>query len=131
MGALRNEFVACHCLSLAALAIGPLRRLIATRLPQPGEGPSLSERENGFFEFFIQAHHPEDASKDVRLQVKGKRDPGYGATSRMLAQAGLSLAFDDLAVEGGIWTPASGLGDYLVDRLTTVDITFEEVPVSR
>ena len=63
--------------------------------------------------------------------MKGKRDPGYGATSRMLAQAGLSLAFDDLAVEGGIWTPASGLGDYLVDRLTTVDITFEEVPVSR
>ena len=30
----------------------------------------------------------------------------------MLAQAGLSLAFDDLGVEGGIWTPASGLGDF-------------------
>ena len=116
-------------LGMAALAIGPLRRLIATRLPQPGEGPSLSERENGFFEFFVQAHHPEDTSKDVRIKVKGKRDPGYGATSRMLAQAGLSLAFDDLGVEGGIWTPASGLGDYLVERLATVDITFEEVDV--
>jgi short subunit dehydrogenase-like uncharacterized protein len=116
-------------LGMTALAIGPLRRLIATRLPQPGEGPSLSERENGFFEFFVQAHHPEDASKDVRIKVKGKRDPGYGATSRMLAQAGLSLAFDDLSVEGGIWTPASGLGDYLVERLATVDITFEEIDV--
>ena len=116
-------------LGMAALAIGPLRRLIATRLPQPGEGPSLSERENGFFEFFVQAHHPEDASKDVRIKAKGKRDPGYGATSRMLAQAGMSLAFDDVGVKGGIWTPASGLGDFLVERLATVDITFEEVPV--
>ena len=114
---------------MAALAIGPLRRLIAKRLPQPGEGPTLSERENGFFEFFVQAHHPEDASKSVRIKVKGKRDPGYGATSRMLAQAGLSLAFDDLSVEGGIWTPASGLGDHLVERLARVDITFEEVPI--
>ena len=61
--------------------------------------------------------------------MKGKRDPGYGATSRMLAQAGLSLAFDDLSVEGGIWTPASGLGDHLVERLARVDITFEEVPI--
>ena len=111
----------------AAFAIGPLRRLIAKRLPQPGEGPTLSERESGFFEFFVQAHHPEDASKDVRVKVRGKRDPGYGATSRMIAQAGLSLAFDDLDVEGGIWTPASGLGDHLVERLATVDISFEEV----
>ena len=82
---------------------------------------------NGFFEFFVQAYHHQDASKDVRIKVKGRRDPGYGATSRMLAQAGLSLAFDDLGVEGGIWTPASGLGDFLVERLATVDITFEEV----
>ena len=57
---------------------------------------------------------------------KGKRDPGYGATSRMLAQAGLSLAFDELDVEG-IWTPASALGQHLVDRLAEVDITFDEV----
>ena len=115
-------------LGMTAFAIGPLRRLIAKRLPQPGEGPTLSERENGFFEFFVHAHHPEDAAKDVRVMVKGQRDPGYGATSRMLAQTGLSLAFDDLDVEGGIWTPASGLGDHLVGRLATVDITFEEVP---
>ena len=68
-----------------------------------------------------------DSKKDVRICVKGKRDPGYGATSRMLAQAGLSLAFDDLDVEGGIWTPASALGNHLVNRLADVDITFEDV----
>ena len=116
-------------LGMAAMAIGPLRRLIAKRLPQPGDGPSLSERENGFFEFFVHAHHPDDRGKDVRVSVKGKRDPGYGATSRMLAQAGLSLAFDDLEVEGGIWTPASAMGQHLVDRLSSVDISFDEIPL--
>ena len=114
-------------IGMTALAIPPLRRLISKRLPQPGEGPSVSERENGFFEFFVHAHHPTDSEKDVRICVQGKRDPGYGATARMLAQAGLSLAFDDLAVEGGIWTPASALGNHLVNRLADVDITFEDV----
>jgi short subunit dehydrogenase-like uncharacterized protein len=117
-------------IGMAALAIPPLRRLISKRLPQPGEGPSVSERENGFFEFFVHAHHPTDSEKDVRICVKGKRDPGYGATSRMLAQAGLSLAFDDLDVEGGIWTPASALGNHLVNRLEDVDIIFEDVSPS-
>ena len=117
-------------IGMAALAIPPLRRLISKRLPQPGEGPSVSERENGFFEFFVHAHHPTDSEKDVRICVQGKRDPGYGATSRMLAQAGLSLAFDDLDVEGGIWTPASALGNHLVNRLADVDITFEDVSPS-
>ena len=114
-------------IGMTALAIPPLRRLISKRLPQPGEGPSVSERENGFFEFFVHAHHPTDSENDVRICVKGKRDPGYGATSRMLAQAGLSLAFDDLDVEGGIWTPDSALGNHLVNRLADVDITFEDV----
>jgi short subunit dehydrogenase-like uncharacterized protein len=114
-------------IGMTALAIPPLRRLISKRLPQPGEGPSVSEQENGFFEFFVHAHHPTDSENDVRICVKGKRDPGYGATSRMLAQAGLSLAFDDLDVEGGIWTPASALGNHLVNRLADVDITFEDV----
>ena len=114
-------------IGMTALAIPPLRRLISKRLPQPGEGPSVSEREDGFFEFFVHAHHPTDSGKDIRICVKGKRDPGYGAASRMLAQAGLSLAFDDLDVEGGIWTPASALGNHLVNRLADVDITFEDV----
>jgi short subunit dehydrogenase-like uncharacterized protein len=114
-------------LGMAVLTIGPLRQLIAKRLPKPGEGPNLDERESGFFEFYTHAHHPTESFKDLRILIKGKRDPGYGATSRMLAHAGLSLAFDDLTVEGGIWTPASALGAHLVSRLATVDITFDQV----
>lgn len=115
---------------MAAAALGPTRALLARALPDPGEGPNARLRERGYFEFFAHAEHPEDSGKDVRVQVEGKRDPGYGATSRMLAQSGLSLAFDPLSVEGGIWTPASALGDHLVRRLETVDITFTPVPAS-
>jgi short subunit dehydrogenase-like uncharacterized protein len=56
--------------------------------------------------------------------VSGQRDPGYGATSRMLAQAGLCLSRDALSAEGGIWTPASAMGDALLTRLPAVDIHF-------
>ena len=59
------------------------------------------------------------------MKATGKRDPGYGATSRMLAQAGLSLAQDNLEVGGGIWTPASAFGEALVERLAQVDVHFE------
>ena len=54
-------------------------------------------------------------------------DPGYGATSRMLAQAGLCLARDELSVGGGIWTTASAMGDSLLARLPQVDIHFSVV----
>ena len=46
----------------------------------------------------------------------------------MVDEAGLSVAVDFLAVEGGIWLSSSGLGDHLVARLANVDITFEEEP---
>lgn len=114
-------------LGMAAAAIGPTRQLLKKALPDPGEGPDEKLRESGFFEFFAHAEHPDDHSKDVRIQVYGQRDPGYGATSRMLAESGLCLAFDRLTVGGGIWTPASALGGHLVARLEQVDITFKPV----
>ena len=53
------------------------------------------------------------------VKVTGDRDPGYGCTAKMLAQAGLCLAFDlpkkDKA--GGFWTPATAMGEKLIPRL--------------
>ena len=45
----------------------------------------------------------------------------------MLAQAALCLAQDSLSVGGGIWTPASAMGDALLQRLPGVDIHFKVV----
>lgn len=83
--------------------------------PQPGEGPSREEREAGFYDIVFVG---ESASGErVSVSVAGDRDPGYGSTSRMIAESAVALACDDIPVAGGIWTPASAMGDRLIARL--------------
>lgn len=92
------------------------RSLVVSRLlPQPGEGPSREERDKGFFvlELFGTLHD----GKVIRGVVKGDRDPGYGSTCKMLAEAAVCLAMDPLEAAGGIWTPVSAMGQSLFDRL--------------
>ena len=109
---------------MAGTFFSPTRALLKKLLPDPGEGPNKETRDKGFFEFWA---HGSDGENSLRVKVTGQRDPGYGATSRMLAQAGLCLTQDELAVGGGIWTPASALGDALLARLPDVDIHFAVV----
>ncbi|HSP78065.1 MAG TPA: saccharopine dehydrogenase, partial [Myxococcaceae bacterium] len=68
----------------------------------------------------------------VRLEgrVAAKGDPGYAATSRMLAESALCLVFDEVPAEGGVLTPASCMGMRLVERLRRADMTFEVREVS-
>ena len=109
---------------MAGTFFSPTRALLKKLLPDPGEGPNETTRNNGFFEFWA---HGTDGENQLRVKVAGQRDPGYGATSRMLAQAGLCLSRDEFSVGGGIWTPASALGDRLLARLPQVDIHFSVV----
>ncbi|MFO7549981.1 MAG: saccharopine dehydrogenase NADP-binding domain-containing protein [Haliea sp.] len=116
--------------AMAGLATGPGRKLFAHFLPKPGEGPSREQREAGHYELFFHGAHPDDRALDMRVRVAGQLDPGYGSTSRMLAEAAVCLARDPLTVGGGFWTPASGLGDHLLTRLVeNAGLTFEEVPL--
>ncbi len=110
---------------MASAFFSPTRAILKKFLPDPGEGPDAATRENGHFEFWARAVGGDEGQDSLFVKVTGKRDPGYGATSRMLAQAGLCLAQDELQVGGGIWTPASALGDALVKRLAEVDVRFE------
>ncbi|MBS0335142.1 MAG: saccharopine dehydrogenase NADP-binding domain-containing protein [Proteobacteria bacterium] len=83
--------------------------------PKPGEGPTRAEREAGFFDVvFIGV--AKDGRK-VKVSVKGDRDPGYGSTSKMLAEAAICLVKDAKAAPGGVWTPGAAMGSKLVDRL--------------
>lgn len=106
-----------------------LGREVADRvLPDSGTGPDEAAREAGFFDMRIVAEHPDDRSKDVVVRVTGDRDPGYGATSRMLGEAALTLGHGESTVGGGSWTPASALGDALRIRLEEhAGMTFEVV----
>lgn len=87
----------------------------ATRAPKPGEGPTAEEREAGYYDLLFIALMPEGGC--VECVVTGDRDPGYGSTSKIAAEAALCLA-QDIDSKGGIWTPAALLGDKLRDRLT-------------
>jgi short subunit dehydrogenase-like uncharacterized protein len=49
--------------------------------------------------------------------VQGDRDPGYGSTSKMISEAAMCLLQDAAETPGGIWTPASAMGQKLIDRL--------------
>ncbi len=95
-------------------------------MPKPGEGPTPEERENGFYDILFIAEA--DDGRTVRAAVKGDKDPGYGSTAKILAEAGLALALDvsRAATPGGCWTPAAAMADALLKRLPSkAGLTFE------
>lgn len=81
--------------------------------PKPGEGPTKEERDNGFYDVLFVAEYPD--GRTAKLSVKGDRDPGYGSTSKMIAETAIALVrFDG---EGGVTTPGAALGGKLIRRL--------------
>ncbi len=113
---------------MAALQVGPVRGLLESKvLPKPGEGPSEAEREAGYFVTRLLARGETPDGRTIRLRgkVTGDRDPGYGGTARMLGESALCLVLDPPTVGGGIWTPASALGQALLDRLRAVGFGYE------
>lgn len=82
--------------------------------PKPGEGPTKEEREAGYYDVLFIGVAAD--GRQVRVSVKGDKDPGYGSTSKMLAETGVCLVRSP-GVAGGIWTPGAALQGALVDRL--------------
>ena len=103
---------------LAMVGLNPnsfLKKIVNLFMPKPGEGPGLEKRKNGFYNlrFYITIY---DKNKAF-AKVIGDSDPGYGSTSKMLAEAALCLAFDKLPENYGVVTPSFSMGDKLLDRL--------------
>jgi short subunit dehydrogenase-like uncharacterized protein len=109
----------------AALGFGPARSGIAMVLPKPGEGPSPEERAAGHFTMEIHGHGLDGEHYVATVAAEG--DPGYAATSLMLAEAVLFLASGspDLPDRFGVLTPATGLGMPMIERLRGAGMTFE------
>ncbi|MFT5691547.1 MAG: short subunit dehydrogenase-like uncharacterized protein [Oceanicoccus sp.] len=82
---------------------------------KPGEGPSKEEREAGFYDVLFVGIN--DNGDRVKVGVKGDKDPGYGSTSKMIAESAVCLLQNLNVASGGIWTPAAALGGLLIDRL--------------
>jgi short subunit dehydrogenase-like uncharacterized protein len=109
----------------AGLTIRPVRTLLDRVLPSPGEGPSKSQRERGFFRIEIHARTSGGARYLCRVAAEG--DPGYKATSVMFGESALCLALDSeqLPPHAGVLTPASAMGDALIGRLRRAGQTLE------
>ncbi len=80
---------------------------------KPGEGPSKDERENGFYDALFIGEYPDDS--EIRVCVTGDKDPGYGSTSKMIAESALTLL--DLDTPGGVVTPGGIMAAPLLKRL--------------
>jgi short subunit dehydrogenase-like uncharacterized protein len=105
----------------AQAALELIKNPFGAKPPKPGEGPSREERESGFYDIVFVA----EMADGQRLQygVKGRYDPGYGSTSRMIAETGIALL--SCSKPGGIGTPGSFLGEDLVKRLEEhAELTF-------
>ena len=106
----------------------PIRKLVRPLLPKPGEGPSEETMENGFFDSFFTAEL--DNGEKKLFRVHGKGDPGYKVTSKFVCESALTLVKDREKLPGGneyggVLTPASGLGQPLIDRLSLNGVHFE------
>ena len=98
-----------------------LKNPFGAKPPAPGEGPTPEERENGHYDVLFVGDMP--TGETLRYAVKGRYDPGYGSTSRMLAETGMALLASD--APGGVGTPGSIFGEALVERLRDhAEITF-------
>lgn len=129
-----HNAVARHLSSVAATAGGvaaalvlaqlpPTRKLLLKAFPSPGEGPSEETRAKSWFKITFVG---EGGGERVVTEVSGG-DPGYSETSKMLAESGLCLAFDELPETAGQETTAAAMGDALLARLQGAGIGFRVV----
>jgi short subunit dehydrogenase-like uncharacterized protein len=112
--------LACGVGTVVALAQLPPTRKALLMLKDPGDGPSPEQRAKGWFTVRFRG---EGGGRRVVTEVTGG-DPGYGETSKMLAQAAMCLAHDDLPDRAGQLTPAVAMGQALIDRLSAAGIGF-------
>lgn len=128
VGAMKAAAVTGGMGAFAGLAaFGPGRKLLGLVLPEPGEGPSAEAQEAGFFD--IRLYGTTTDGRTIVTKVTGDRDPGYGSTAKMLAEAALTfLDVQRSTTSGGFWTPATAFGDVLIERLVEhAGLTFDVV----
>jgi short subunit dehydrogenase-like uncharacterized protein len=111
-------------------SLGPARKLLDRVLPKPGAGPSPEAQEAGYFD--LRFHGTTAGGRTITTKVTGDRDPGYGSTAKMLGESATTLLATNrgakTGVGGGFWTPATALGDRLIEALEAhAGLTFEVI----
>jgi short subunit dehydrogenase-like uncharacterized protein len=125
-----HNLVARHLASVGGMAAGiaavavlapiPPTRKLLLKAKSPGDGPDEATRAGSWFKIRFVG---EGGGKRVVTEVSGG-DPGYSETSKILAECGLCLAFDDLPERAGQLTTVASMGDMLLTRLQSAGIAF-------
>ena len=114
--------------SKAALGLSSVRRAAAALMPKAGQGPSVASMNSGSYRCELIG---KNASGDLlKVTLADQGDPGNRGTCKMVCEAALCLATDTGKLPGGpgyggVLTPASGLGNALVDRLRAAGMTLQ------
>jgi short subunit dehydrogenase-like uncharacterized protein len=89
-------------------------------LPRPGTGPSRGRMERGWFTCDLLGFAAD--GRRVRGWIRHRGDPSNVATVRFACESALALALETEALpggprRGGVLTPATALGEVLIERL--------------
>ena len=125
-GRLNGIMLSIPLIFLAAKPGSLLNKISSFFVPKPGDGPNKKERESGYFSsrFFV---FDEESNASV-FKVTGDRDPGYGSTSKMLAESAVCIAKDNLEAKFGVLTPSYAMGDHILNRLISkAGLTFSKI----
>jgi short subunit dehydrogenase-like uncharacterized protein len=104
------------------------RRVVLPLLPKPGQGPSVETMNRGWFTCELLGITDDGRQQLGMIRYDG--DPGNRATTVMVCESALALALDRErlpggATRGGVLTPATALGDVLVERLRRAGVVIE------
>jgi short subunit dehydrogenase-like uncharacterized protein len=104
------------------------RNLLRSSLPQAGSGPSEQVMNNGWFRCELIGRSQD--GRTVRGLISDQGDPGNRATVKFLCESALCLVLniDELPggqQRGGVLTPATALGEVLIQRLRSAGMTIE------
>eukprot|EP01111_Echinosteliopsis_oligospora_P010450 TRINITY_DN3249_c0_g1_i1.p1 TRINITY_DN3249_c0_g1~~TRINITY_DN3249_c0_g1_i1.p1 ORF type:complete len:384 (-),score=112.24 TRINITY_DN3249_c0_g1_i1:10-1161(-) len=117
-------FLVCGFMLLMQLKI--VRTLVG-KIVKPGTGPSRSTMKNGYFTCVMVGHSLGGEKEGGRVFAKYHLDldPGYMGTALMISQSSFALLRTrKLAREGGVLTPATAMGDSLIESLKDAGMTF-------
>ena len=114
MGRIRGILFSIPLIFLTAKPGSIMKSIFNILSPNPGQGPNKKERESGYFSIRFYVFNE---SVNSIYKVTGDRDPGYGSTSKMLAESAVCLAKDSLNNSYGLLTPSTAMGDEILKRL--------------
>lgn len=109
---------------------GHYLRLLPTGLvdrmtPAAGTGNDMGSRGH----YRVETYTTTTTGRRFRATIAQSADPGYSATAVLAGESALALILDRdrLPDRHGVLTPASAMGDVLLDRLPAAGVTFETV----